>query len=119
MYSSNKFILKNYGYKNLNESQMFLKNFILLNNIKKYKPVIGLEIHAQILTKSKLFSISSTKFSLYSNSNITPFDASYPGTLPVLNKVCLEKAILTGKALKGKINLDSQFDRKHYFYPYF
>ena len=86
--------------------------------LKGYKPVIGLEIHAQIKSKSKLFSSSSTEFTnSMPNVNVTLFDASFPGTLPQLNEYCIRQAVKTGLAVGGTVNLYSQFDRKHYFYP--
>eukprot|EP00066_Takifugu_rubripes_P007183 XP_003972514.2 PREDICTED: glutamyl-tRNA(Gln) amidotransferase subunit B, mitochondrial [Takifugu rubripes] len=78
--------------------------------------VVGLEIHAQINSKTKLFSGSPVGFSAPPNSLVSFFDASLPGTLPVLNKRCVEAAVMTGLALKCTINKKSFFDRKHYFY---
>ncbi|MGR3659872.1 MAG: Asp-tRNA(Asn)/Glu-tRNA(Gln) amidotransferase subunit GatB [Paracoccaceae bacterium] len=79
--------------------------------------VIGLEVHAQIATKSKLFSGSSTKFGAEPNSHVAFVDAAMPGMLPVINEFCIEQAVRTGLGLKAKINLKSAFDRKNYFYP--
>ena len=84
---------------------------------KNWEVVIGLEIHAQIHSKSKLFSSASTKFGEESNTNVALFDASTPGTLPVLNKYCIEQTVKTGLAINAVINKLSVFDRKHYFYP--
>lgn len=78
--------------------------------------MVGLEVHAQIQSKSKLFSGSSTDFAKPINSNVTLFDCAMPGTLPVLNKRCVEAGVLTALALNCKINPLSMFDRKHYFY---
>ncbi|XP_029706465.1 glutamyl-tRNA(Gln) amidotransferase subunit B, mitochondrial [Takifugu rubripes] len=78
--------------------------------------VVGLEIHAQINSKTKLFSGSPVGFSAPPNSLVSFFDASLPGTLPVLNKRCVEAAVMTGLALKCTVNKKSFFDRKHYFY---
>uniref|UniRef100_A0A3B5ACH2 Glutamyl-tRNA(Gln) amidotransferase subunit B, mitochondrial n=1 Tax=Stegastes partitus TaxID=144197 RepID=A0A3B5ACH2_9TELE len=78
--------------------------------------VVGLEIHAQINSSTKLFSGSSVRFSAPPNSLVSLFDASLPGTLPVLNKRCVEAAVMTGLALNCTINRKSLFDRKHYFY---
>ncbi|MCI4394852.1 hypothetical protein PGIGA_G00173720 [Pangasianodon gigas] len=78
--------------------------------------VVALEIHAQIQAKSKLFSSSRVGFSAPPNSHVSFFDASLPGTLPVLNRRCVEAAVMTGLALNCKINTKSLFDRKHYFY---
>uniref|UniRef100_A0A8C0S6R3 Glutamyl-tRNA(Gln) amidotransferase subunit B, mitochondrial n=2 Tax=Canis lupus familiaris TaxID=9615 RepID=A0A8C0S6R3_CANLF len=78
--------------------------------------VVGLEIHAQISSNSKLFSGSQVQFAAPPNSLVSFFDASLPGTLPVLNRRCVEAAVMTGLALKCHINKKSLFDRKHYFY---
>lgn len=82
----------------------------------KFKPVIGLEVHAQISSESKLFSAASVRFGAPVNSCVDEFDAAIPGTLPVLNKGCVEAAIKTGLALGCNINHVTMFDRKHYFY---
>ncbi|MDG2474737.1 MAG: Asp-tRNA(Asn)/Glu-tRNA(Gln) amidotransferase subunit GatB [Paracoccaceae bacterium] len=79
--------------------------------------VIGMEIHAQISSKSKLFSGASTTFGSEPNSNVSLIDAGMPGMLPVLNRFCVEQAVKTGLGLNAKINLTSKFDRKNYFYP--
>ncbi|MBL4808057.1 MAG: Asp-tRNA(Asn)/Glu-tRNA(Gln) amidotransferase subunit GatB [Rhodobacteraceae bacterium] len=79
--------------------------------------VIGLEVHAQISSNSKLFSGASTKFGAEPNSNVSLVDAAMPGMLPVINEYCIEQAVRTGLGLKAKINLYSRFDRKNYFYP--
>ncbi|XP_071034232.1 glutamyl-tRNA(Gln) amidotransferase subunit B, mitochondrial [Parasteatoda tepidariorum] len=82
-----------------------------------WKSVVGLEVHAQINSKSKLFSSSQSVFGSATNTEVSYFDAALPGTLPVLNKYCIEAAIKTALALDCKINTLSSFDRKHYFYP--
>lgn len=78
--------------------------------------VIGLEVHAQVISKSKLFSGASTTFAGDPNTQVSLVDAAFPGMLPVLNKFCVEQAVKTGIGLNAKINLISQFDRKNYFY---
>ncbi|XP_011308979.1 glutamyl-tRNA(Gln) amidotransferase subunit B, mitochondrial [Fopius arisanus] len=83
---------------------------------KKWKSVIGLEIHAQISSSSKLFSGASCNFGEPANSCVSFFDCSTPGTLPVLNKKCVEAGVLTALALSSQLNEVSLFDRKHYFY---
>lgn len=83
----------------------------------KYEIVIGLEIHAQLKTRSKLFSRSKTDFGAKPNEQTSIIDAALPGTLPVLNIEAIKKAVKTGLALGGEINLYSIFDRKNYFYP--
>jgi len=79
--------------------------------------VIGMEVHAQVSSKSKLFSGASTQFGAEPNSNVAMVDAAMPGMLPVINEFCVEQAVRTGLGLKAEINLFSAFDRKNYFYP--
>ena len=79
--------------------------------------VIGIETHAQIASKSKLFSGASTLFGGEPNSHVSLVDAAMPGMLPVLNEECVKQAIRAGLGLKAKVNLRSTFDRKNYFYP--
>jgi len=81
-----------------------------------YEVVIGLEVHAQVLSNSKLFSSSSTKFGAEPNTQVSLVDAAFPGMLPVINEHCIKQAIKTGIGLKAKINNRSVFDRKNYFY---
>ncbi|XP_067848204.1 glutamyl-tRNA(Gln) amidotransferase subunit B, mitochondrial isoform X2 [Heptranchias perlo] len=82
----------------------------------KWMGVVGLEVHAQLCSNSKLFSGSRVQFSAPPNSLVSFLDASLPGTLPVLNRHCVEGAVMTGLALNCTINKKSTFDRKHYFY---
>ena len=86
-------------------------------NDNNWEPVIGLEIHAQIISNSKLFSGASTNFGSEPNTQVSLVDAAMPGMLPVINKVCIEQAIKTGLSLNAQINKRSVFDRKNYFYP--
>jgi aspartyl-tRNA(Asn)/glutamyl-tRNA(Gln) amidotransferase subunit B len=79
--------------------------------------VIGLEVHAQVTSKAKLFSGAATEFGAAPNSQVSLVDAAMPGMLPVINRRCVEQAIKTGLGLKAQINLRSIFDRKNYFYP--
>ncbi|MEM6904397.1 MAG: Asp-tRNA(Asn)/Glu-tRNA(Gln) amidotransferase GatCAB subunit B, partial [Pseudomonadota bacterium] len=79
--------------------------------------VIGMEVHAQVATASKLFSGASTAFGAEPNTHVSLVDAAMPGMLPVINQGCVEQAIRTGLGLKAAINLRSVFDRKNYFYP--
>ena len=79
--------------------------------------VIGMEIHAQVSSNSKLFSGASTLFGAEPNSNVSFVDCAMPGMLPVINEFCVEQAVKSGLGLKAKINLFSAFDRKNYFYP--
>jgi aspartyl-tRNA(Asn)/glutamyl-tRNA(Gln) amidotransferase subunit B len=82
-----------------------------------WEVVVGMEIHAQIASASKLFSGASTAFGAAPNTQVSLVDAAMPGMLPVLNRFCVEQAVRTGLGLKAGINLVSRFDRKNYFYP--
>jgi len=82
-----------------------------------WEMVIGLEVHAQITSNSKLFSGASTEFGGEPNSHVSLVDGAMPGMLPVINEFCVEQAVRTGLALNAQINLRSVFDRKNYFYP--
>ncbi|RBI75222.1 Asp-tRNA(Asn)/Glu-tRNA(Gln) amidotransferase GatCAB subunit B [Roseovarius sp. TE539] len=79
--------------------------------------VIGMEVHAQVASRAKLFSGASTQFGAEPNSCVSFVDAAMPGMLPVINEFCVEQAVRTGLGLKAQINLWSAFDRKNYFYP--
>jgi aspartyl-tRNA(Asn)/glutamyl-tRNA(Gln) amidotransferase subunit B len=82
-----------------------------------WEVVIGMEVHAQVTSRAKLFSGASTEFGGAPNSHVSLVDAAMPGMLPVINKECLRQAIRTGLGLKARINSKSVFDRKNYFYP--
>ena len=82
-----------------------------------WEVVIGMEIHAQVTSQSKLFSGASTAFGGEPNSHVSLVDAAMPGMLPVINEACVRQAVRTGLGLKAQINLKSVFDRKNYFYP--
>ena len=82
-----------------------------------WEVVIGLEVHAQVASKAKLFSGASTAFGGAPNSHVSLVDAAMPGMLPVINEACIDQAVRTGLGLKAQINLVSVFDRKNYFYP--
>src|SRR5512139_1428584 len=82
-----------------------------------WEVVIGMEVHAQVASKAKLFSGASTEFGGAPNSHVSQVDAAMPGMLPVINEECVRQAIRTGLGLRAKINLKSVFDRKNYFYP--
>src|SRR5512133_1987543 len=82
-----------------------------------WEVVIGLEVHAQVASQSKLFSGASTAFGGEPNSHVSLVDAAMPGMLPVINEECIKQAVRTGLGLKAQINLKSVFDRKNYFYP--
>ncbi|WP_336287817.1 Asp-tRNA(Asn)/Glu-tRNA(Gln) amidotransferase subunit GatB [Bartonella sp. CB60] len=82
-----------------------------------WEVIIGMEVHAQIISNSKLFSGASTKFGAEPNNHVSLIDAAMPGMLPVINQECVRQAVRTGLGLKAHINLKSVFDRKNYFYP--
>lgn len=83
----------------------------------EWEVVIGLEVHAQVASKAKLFSGAATAFGAEPNSHVSLVDAAMPGMLPVINEECVAQAVRSGLGLKAKINLTSVFDRKNYFYP--
>src|SRR5271169_4691162 len=83
----------------------------------EWETVIGLEVHAQVTSNSKLFSGASTEFGGAPNSHVSLVDAAMPGMLPVINEECVRQAVRTGLGLKAQINRRSVFDRKNYFYP--
>ena len=90
--------------------------YIITREKNIYEVVIGLEVHAQVLSNSKLFSSSPTKFGAEPNTQVSLVDAAFPGMLPVINEYCIKQAVKTGIGLKAKINNRSVFDRKNYFY---
>ncbi|HEV7874733.1 MAG TPA: Asp-tRNA(Asn)/Glu-tRNA(Gln) amidotransferase GatCAB subunit B, partial [Enterovirga sp.] len=82
-----------------------------------WEVVIGMEIHAQVTSRAKLFSGAATDFGGAPNDHVSLVDAAMPGMLPVINSECIAQAVRTGLGLKAEINLRSVFDRKNYFYP--
>ena len=90
--------------------------YLINRKDNQYEVVIGLEVHAQVTSDSKLFSTSSTKFGAEPNTQVSLVDAAFPGMLPVINEFCVKQAIKTGIGLNAKINKRSVFDRKNYFY---
>ena len=91
-------------------------NNLIKGKTHEWEIVVGLEVHAQVKSNSKLFSSSSTTFGSAPNSQVSLVDAAMPGMLPVINKYCIEQALKSGIGLNAKINLYSVFDRKNYFY---
>jgi aspartyl-tRNA(Asn)/glutamyl-tRNA(Gln) amidotransferase subunit B len=81
-----------------------------------WEVVIGLEVHAQVVSRSKLFSGAATAFGAAPNSQVSLVDAAFPGMLPVINRECVAQAVRTGLGLNARINVESRFDRKNYFY---
>ena len=82
-----------------------------------WEVVVGLEVHAQVASKAKLFSGASTEFGGAPNTHVSLVDAAMPGMLPVINQGCIDQAVRTGLGLAAQVNLTSVFDRKNYFYP--
>ena len=90
--------------------------YIIEGKSGSWEIVVGLEVHAQVISDSKLFSGSPTTFGAEPNTQVSLIDAAFPGMLPVLNRACVAQAIRTGLGLNAQINLKSRFDRKNYFY---
>ena len=93
-----------------------MSNYRIQGATGEWEVVIGLEVHAQVTSESKLFSGASTAFGAEPNSQVSLVDAAMPGMLPVLNGECIRQAVRTGMALDAQINPWSRFDRKNYFY---
>ena len=93
-----------------------MSNYRIQGATGEWEVVIGLEVHAQIVTKSKLFSGAATEFGAEPNSQVSLVDAAMPGMLPVPNRECIRQAVRTGMAIEAPINKWSRFDRKNYFY---
>ena len=91
-------------------------DYLISRKDNQYEVIIGLEVHAQVTSESKLFSTSATKFGAEPNTQVSLVDAAFPGMLPVINEFCIKQAIKTGIGLNAKINNRSVFDRKNYFY---
>ena len=91
-------------------------DYFIKGDKTNYEVIIGLEVHAQVLSNSKLFSGSSTKFGAEPNKQVSLIDSAFPGMLPVINEECVKQAVRTGLGLNAKINKYSVFDRKNYFY---
>src|SRR5207244_10443904 len=90
---------------------------LLKGETGEWETVIGMEVHAQVIASSKLFSGASASFGAEPNSQVSLVDAAMPGMLPVLNEHCVEQAVRTGLGLKAAINNRSVFERTNYFYP--
>ncbi|WP_215761487.1 Asp-tRNA(Asn)/Glu-tRNA(Gln) amidotransferase subunit GatB [Acetobacter sp. P1H12_c] len=91
-------------------------SYVIEGKTGSWEIVVGLEVHAQVVSKSKLFSGASTTFGAEPNSQVSLVDAAFPGMLPVINRECVAQAVRTGLGLNARINLESRFDRKNYFY---
>ena len=92
-------------------------SFVIRGETGDWEIVCGLEVHAQVISRAKLFSGASTEFGAEPNSQVSPVDAGMPGMLPVINGFCIEQAVRTGLGLRAEINRFSVFERKNYFYP--
>ena len=90
---------------------------LILGATGPWEVVIGMEVHAQVSSRAKLFSGASTAFGGEPNAHVSLVDAAMPGMLPVINEECVRQAVRTGLGLNARINLKSVFDRKNYFYP--
>ncbi len=90
--------------------------YLIKGKQSNWEVVIGLEVHAQVSSNSKLFSGSATKFGAEPNTQVSLVDSAFPGMLPVINQYCIEQAVKTGLGFNAKINSYSVFDRKNYFY---
>lgn len=91
--------------------------YLVESETGQWEVIIGLEVHAQAASKTKLFSGAPTSFAADPNTKVAPVDGAFPGMLPVLNEFCVRQAVKTGLGLNAEINLFSRFDRKNYFYP--
>ena len=89
----------------------------LTEALEKYEPVIGLEIHAQLITNSKAFCKDKNEFGAIPNTNISPISLGHPGTLPRFNNKVIQHAVRMGLACHSNISKKMHFDRKNYFYP--
>jgi aspartyl-tRNA(Asn)/glutamyl-tRNA(Gln) amidotransferase subunit B len=92
-------------------------DYVLQGHTGSWEVVVGLEVHAQVISQSKLFSGAATEFGAEPNTQVSFVDAAFPGMLPVLNRECVAQAVRTGLGLQAQINTVSRFDRKNYFYP--
>ena len=91
-------------------------SYVIEGRTGPWEIVVGLEVHAQVISKSKLFSGAATAFGAEPNSQVSFVDAAFPGMLPVLNREAVAQAVRTGLGLNAHINMVSRFDRKNYFY---
>jgi len=91
--------------------------YVLQGQTGDWEIVVGLEVHAQVISESKLFSGAATEFGAEPNNQVSFIDAGFPGMLPVINQHCVRQAVKTGLGLKAQINMESVFERKNYFYP--
>src|SRR6516165_5806383 len=90
--------------------------YVIEGSSGAWEIVVGLEVHAQVISRAKLFSGAATDFGAEPNTQVSFVDAAFPGMLPVINRECVAQAVRTGLGLAAHINLVSRFDRKNYFY---
>jgi len=93
-----------------------MSSYVLQGNTGTWEIVVGLEVHAQVISEAKLFSGASAEYGGAPNAHVSFVDAGFPGMLPVINRECVAQAVRTGLGLRAQINLVSRFDRKNYFY---
>ena len=93
-----------------------MASYVLEGSTGPWEVVIGLEVHAQVISRAKLFSGAATDFGAAPNTQVSFVDAAFPGMLPVINRECVAQAVRTGLGLNARINPVSRFDRKNYFY---
>jgi aspartyl-tRNA(Asn)/glutamyl-tRNA(Gln) amidotransferase subunit B len=101
----------------LSQDRIAARHQLIKGSTGDWEVVIGMEVHAQVTSKSKLFSGASAEYGGEPNTHVSLVDAAMPGMLPVINRYCVEQGIRTGLGLKAQINRRSVFDRKNYFYP--
>ena len=101
----------------MSEAPNSAPSYIVKGATGDWEIVVGLEVHAQVTAKAKLFSGASTEFGAEPNAQVSLVDAAMPGMLPVINGECVRQAVRTGLAIDAQINKWSRFDRKNYFYP--
>ena len=102
---------------NLETPRVRALEYLISGKSEKWEAIVGLEIHAQVKSNTKLFSASSTNYGAEPNSQVSLVDAAMPGMLPVINDHCIYQAVKTGLGLRARINVFSVFERKNYFYP--
>src|SRR5687768_15358869 len=104
------------GGESADAGRSAMSNYRIQDATGEWEVVIGLEVHAQVVSAAKLFSGAATEFGAEPNSQVSLVDAAMPGMLPVPNRECIRQAVRTGMALDARINPWSRFDRKNYFY---
>src|SRR5262245_34520105 len=106
-----------HGSRAMGDGRMARTDTLIAGSTGDWEVIVGLEVHAQVASKAKLFSGAATEFGAAPNTQVSLVDAAMPGMLPVINQGCIDQAVRTGLGLNAQINLKSVFDRKNYFYP--